>query len=67
MKLLLNVFKLSDEEAAQVEEISTFILILYVKLWFQPPLPTAAARNDLSFMANNLRYRPVPRPKIAFL
>ena len=65
MKLLLNIFKMSDEEKSQVEEISQFILILYVKSWFQSPLPTSAARNDLNFMVNIHRYRLVTRPKIA--
>ena len=64
MKLLLTCFKMSDEEKAQVEETSKFIIIFYVKYWFQTPLPTAAARNDLNFIANMLRYRLVARPKI---
>ena len=65
MNLLLNIYKISDEEKSQVEEISQFILILYVKSWFQSPLPTSAARNDLNFMVNIHRYRLVTRPKIA--
>ena len=59
IKLLFNSFKVSEEEKAQVDEICTFILIFYVKAWFQSPLPTAAARNDLSFMYNMMRYRQV--------
>ena len=31
MKLLSNVFTMSEEEKSEVEEISQFILILYVK------------------------------------
>ena len=50
MKLLLMCFQTSDEEQAQVEEISKFILILYVEYWFQATLPTAAARNGLNFI-----------------
>ena len=65
MKLLLNSFPMSDEEKQQVEEISCFIVILYVKAWFQSPLPTAAARNDLAFMVNIMKYRLVTKPRIA--
>ena len=66
LKLLLKTFKISDVQQAQVEEISTFILIFYVKAWFLSPLSTAAARNDLSFMANMLRYRLVTKPRVVF-
>ena len=52
MKLLLNIFNMSDEEREQVEEISRFVVTMYIKAWFQSPLPTAAARNDLAFLAN---------------
>ena len=62
IKLLLRMFRLSEEEKVQVEEICTFILIFYVKSWFQSPLPTAAARNDLSFMVNIMKYRLVSKP-----
>ena len=62
IKLLLRMFRLSEEEQVQVEEISTFILIFYVKNWFESPLPTAAARNDLSFMVNIMKYRLVAKP-----
>ena len=62
IKLLLRMFRLSEEEKVQVEEICTFILIFYVKSWFQSPLPTAAARNDLSFMVNIMKYRLVTKP-----
>ena len=56
MKLLMTCFKMSEEE-----EISKFILIFNVKYWFQAPLPTAVARNNLNFVANMLRYRLVSR------
>ena len=62
--LLLNIFKMSDEEKSQIEEVATFVLIFYVKSWFESPLPAAAARNDLSFMMNVVRYRQTTRPKI---
>jgi hypothetical protein len=65
MKLLLNTFEMSEEEKTQVEEISRFIVILYVKAWFQCPLPTAAARNDLTFLVKMSKYRLVTKPKIA--
>ena len=58
MKLLLTCFNMSEEEQAQVVEISKIILIFYVRYWFQAPLQTATARNYLNFIANMLRYRP---------
>ena len=66
IKLLLHISPLLEVEGAQVQEISTFILLFYVRNWFQAPLPTSAARNDLSFMANVLMYRQVSKPNIAF-
>ena len=66
LSLLLNVFKMSDDEKVQVVEVSKYILILYVKHWFESPLPTAAARNDLSFMVNILKYRLEVKPSISF-
>ena len=65
MKLLLNSYQVSDEEKLQIEEISMFVVTLYVKPWFQSPLPSAAARNDLAFMANLSRYRLIIKPSIA--
>ena len=65
MKLLSNVFTMSEEEKSEVEEITQFTLILYVKAWFMSPLPTAAARNDLQFMVNMSKYRLVTNPRIA--
>ena len=64
--LLLHQFQMSAVEKSQVTEISKFILIFYVKHWFQSPLPTAAARNDLIFMANMLKYRLEVSPMITF-
>ena len=65
MKLLSNVFNMSEKEKSEEEEISQFIVILYLKAWFMSPLPTAAARNDLQFMVNMSRYRLVTKPRIA--
>ena len=65
MKLLLNIFPMSQEEKCQVEEISKFTVILYVKAWFESPISTAAARNDLTFLVNMSKYRLVTKPKIA--
>ena len=64
--LLLNMFKMSEDEKIQVVEVSKYILILYVKHWFESPLPTAAARNDLTFMVNVLKYRVMVKPSISF-
>ena len=42
MKLLLNTSKVTDEEKLQIEEISKFVVTMYVKPWFQSPLPSIA-------------------------
>ena len=65
MKLLLKAFKVTDEEKLQIEEISKFVVTMYVKPWFQSPLPTSAARNDLAFLVNMSRYRLMLKPSIA--
>ena len=65
MFLLLNLFKMTDVEKSQVVDISKFILVLYVKAWFQSPLSTSAPRNDLKFLVNMSKYRLVTKPKIA--
>ena len=64
IKLLLKIFKVTEDEKAQVERICAFILIFYVKAWLQSPLPTSAAKNDLTFIHNMLRYRQVESPVI---
>ena len=52
MKLLSNVFTMSEEEKSEVEEISPFILILYVKafLFYWNPL----SGFDPSKKSNNI-------------
>ena len=65
IKMLFKSFKVSDDEKLEVDGICTFILIFYVKAWLQSPLPTAAARNDLSFMFKMMRYRQVVKPTTA--
>ena len=64
MNLLLNTFMMTEEEQLQVKEISKFILILSVKAWFEAPFPASAARNDLTYMINVVRYREVTRPSV---
>ena len=65
IRLLCNIFELSLEEKHEVDLISEFTVLFYVKYWLQTPLPSAAARIDLDFMINILHYR-LTRPKIAF-
>ena len=65
IRLLSNVFELSPEERIQVDQISEFTAVLYVKYWLQAPLPSCAARLDLEFMAKVLHYR-LTRPAVAF-
>ena len=55
--LLSRVFVLSEEEKQKVERIFKFVVVFYAKAWFLAPLPASAARNDLQFQYNMLRYR----------
>ena len=64
IKLLSSIFKMSEEEKCKIEEICSFVLILYVRAWFESPLPAIAARNDLSFMVKVMRFREVARTKV---
>ena len=64
--MLLDQFQMSADEKVQVVEVSKYVPLLYVKHWLESPLPTAAARNDLSFMINILKYRVQVKPSISF-
>ena len=66
IKLLMGVFRLSEEEKHQVTDLSKYILIFYVKHWLQSPLPSSSARNDLVFMANMGKQRFQVSPSITF-
>ena len=57
IRLLSNIFDLSEEEQNQVDQITEFAVLFYIKYWLQTPLPSSAARLDLEFMANMLQYR----------
>ena len=65
MKLLSNILDLTSEEKMEVDQISEFTVLFYVKYWLQTPLSSSAARIDLDFMANVLHYR-LTSPQIAF-
>ena len=64
INLLLRIFMMTEQEQAQVQEISKYILIFCVKPWFESPLPTSAARNDLTYMTKVMRYRKETRPNV---
>ena len=66
LSLLLETFKMSEDEKVKVVEVSKYVLLFYVKHWFESPLPTAAARNDLNFMVKILKYRQMVKPSITF-
>ena len=66
LSLLLKTFKMSEDEKVKVVEVSKYVLLFYVKHWFESPLPTAAARNDLTFMVKILKYRQMVKPSITF-
>ena len=61
----LEHFQVVCTEKEKVDEVSKYILIFYIKHWFESPLPAVAARNDLSFMVNILKYRHLVKPSRA--
>ena len=63
--LLSKIFEISPEEQVQVNKITEFTVLFYVKYWLETPLPSSAARIDLEFMDHMLQYR-LTRPRIAF-
>ena len=63
--LLSKVFLLQESELVQVHRFVIFAAVLYVKAWLEAPLPSSAARNDVTFQQKILRYREV-EPRIAF-
>ena len=65
LHLLSNVFDLTDEEKTNVSRLCVFICLLYVRPWFESPLPCLAPLNDLSFASKVLQYRMV-EPVLAF-
>jgi hypothetical protein len=65
MWLLSRVFPLSEEEKDKIRRIFNFTVVFYAKAWFLSPLPASAARNDLEFHSNMLKYR-LLEPKAAF-
>ena len=65
IRLLSNIFELSPQEQDEVDKIVEFVLLFYAKYWLQTPLPSSAARLDLEFMANMIKYR-LTRPRISF-
>ena len=65
IRLLSNIFDLTEEEQNQVDQITEFAVLFYIKYWLQTPLPSSAARLDLEFMANMLQYR-LTNPNTSF-
>ena len=63
--MLFRVFELTKEEEENIRRIYVFTVVFYAKAWFLSPLSTSAARNDLTFHCNVLRYREI-EPTVAF-
>ena len=63
--LLSRIFILLEEDRERVRRMVCFILVLYAKAWFEAPLSTSAARNDLTFHYLAIKYRQV-EPQAAF-
>ena len=59
IKLLSNIFVMTDEEKMQVDQVTDFVILFYTKYWFTTPLASSAARHDLDFMCGIHEYRKV--------
>ena len=51
-----KVFKMSDEEVNQAQSVTEFLVLFYGRPWFKSSLAAVAARSDLKFITNILRY-----------
>ena len=56
MRLISNVFEMSEVEKKQTDKMAEFVLLHYCKFWFTTPLAASAARNDLDFMSGVIQY-----------
>ena len=65
IRLLSRVFRMSDIEQSNIRRIFNFTVVIYAKAWLTSAISTSAARNDLVFHYNVLRYREV-EPSVAF-
>ena len=65
MRLISNVFEMSEVEKKQTDTMTEFVLFYYWKFWFTTPLRASAARNDLDFMSGVIQYR-YKEPQVAF-
>ena len=57
ISLLVNVFKMSEEETSKVREITIFLALFYCRYWFRTPLSLSAPRNDLELYGLILKFR----------
>ena len=53
MKLLKKQFMMTEQEQQEVEQITEFLVIFYIKAWFESPLPTSQLSET------NLYFKPV--------
>jgi len=52
-------FILSDGDFNAMRDICLFIIIIYVKMWFQAPIAVMAPNEDLKFIKNLIQYRQI--------
>ena len=50
------LFPLTTQELQNARDITAFTCLFYGRAWFQAPLAARAARTDLTFMSQMLRY-----------
>ncbi|GBP85747.1 hypothetical protein EVAR_97243_1 [Eumeta japonica] len=47
-------FKMTKRELKAITEVCVFVVMIYIRCWYQAPLATSAPRNDL-WLLNNLK------------
>ena len=54
--MFADQFSLTQAEKSGIAELALFVAVLYVKAWFQTPLPVSSPLNDLQFLMSLNRY-----------
>ena len=65
IKLLINIFGMTDEEKRHVDQVAEYVLHFYTKYWFTTPLASSSARHDLDCISGIHDYRKV-NPSLSF-
>lgn len=53
----IRKFNIADAELANLRDMNVFIVTIYMRYWFECPLPSDAPKNDLRMVTNLIEYR----------